>query len=403
MQVHAAEYDEAGYDTAGYDTAGYGAAEYDAVEYDAAEYNAVEYNAGGIAVKPLSFIIVGSGYRAMFYVRIARRYPEQFDLKYVLCRSEEKAERLIREQGAPATASVEQCENAGADFVVVAVNKTSIADVAREWILKGYPVVTETPAGSSIEKIKMLWDLKVNHSERIMVCEQYHRYPVLAGGLKAIEDGKLKDPYAVYLSVAHDYHGISLIRRMLQLGPEPVRMRGSRYEFPVTETDSRNGEITDGRIAGKLRDHVTMEFASGKAAFYDFSGVQYHSYIRSRHVTVQGQDGEWSDTILHYVNEEHKPETEYLLPYFAPRYQALETRELKELCRSWKPELLLEQAQDEYAIATMLYDMRDYLAGGPEVYPLAEALEDAYLWILMQEAVQSPGKEIISERMPWHE
>ena len=35
----------------------------------------------------------------MFYVRIAQRYPELFDLKYVLCRSAKKAERLRREGG----------------------------------------------------------------------------------------------------------------------------------------------------------------------------------------------------------------------------------------------------------------------------------------------------------------
>lgn len=354
-------------------------------------------------MKPLSFIIVGSGYRAMFYVRIARMHPEQFELKYMLCRSEEKAERLAREQGVPTTVSWEMCADSRPDFVVVAVNKDSIADVASEWIMRGYPVVTETPAGVSVEKLKMLWDLKVNHGGRIMVCEQYHRYPVLAGGLKAIDEGKLGDPYAVYLSVAHDYHGTSLIRRMLRIGSEPVKMRGSRYELPVTETDSRYGEITDGRVAKKFRDHVIMEFASGKTAFYDFSGVQYHSYIRSRHLTVQGQDGEWSDTILRYVNEDHLPEKEYLLPYLPSRYRELETEELRTLCGSWRPELLLEQAQDEYAMATMLYDMRDYLAGGDEVYPLAEALEDAYLWKLMQEAAANPGKEILSEKMPWQD
>lgn len=353
-------------------------------------------------MKPLSFIVVGSGYRAMFYARIAKRYPEQFELKYVLCRSEEKAGRLIREQGVPATASVEQCERAKPDVVVVAVNKDAIADVAAEWMRKGYPVAAETPAGSSVEKLNMLWDLQVNHGGRLMVCEQYHRYPVLAGGLKAIEEGKLGDPYAVYLSVAHDYHGISLIRRMLRIGLEPVKMRGSRYELPVTETDSRYGKITDGRVGKKLRDHVIMEFVCGKSAFYDFSGVQYHSDIRSRHLTVQGQDGEWSDTVLRYVNQEYRPEKELMPLYFDSRYQALVTDELRELGREWRPELLLEQIQDEYAIATMLYDMREYLAGGPEVYPLAEALEDAYLWKLMQEAVVNPGKEVVSERMLWH-
>lgn len=353
-------------------------------------------------MKPLSFVLVGSGFRAMFYVRIARKYPELFELKYMLCRSEEKAQKMRQEQGIPATASIEACEKVHPDCIVVAVGKDDIADVAEEWVVKGYPVVTETPAGSSVEKLKRLWNLKKNNGGRIVVCEQYHRYPFLAAGLKAVQEGVLGEPYAVYLSLAHDYHGASLIRRMLGLKMERVTMRGSRYEFPVTETDSRYGEITDGRVSMKVRDHVVMEFESGKVAFYDFSGVQYRSFIRTRHLTVQGQNGEWSDTMLYYVNEEHKPEAVHLLPYFNPRYRALETKELRELCRPWKAEVLLEQAQDEYAVATMLYDLKSYLDGGEEVYPLAEALEDAYIWLLIQEAVQNPRKEIVSEQMPWH-
>lgn len=42
-------------------------------------------------MKVLSYIIVGSGYRAEFYARIAAAYPQLFRAIF-LCRSEEKAE-----------------------------------------------------------------------------------------------------------------------------------------------------------------------------------------------------------------------------------------------------------------------------------------------------------------------
>ena len=45
-------------------------------------------------MKKLSFVVVGSGFRAMFYGRIARTYPELFEMKYMLCRSQEKADRI---------------------------------------------------------------------------------------------------------------------------------------------------------------------------------------------------------------------------------------------------------------------------------------------------------------------
>ena len=38
------------------------------------------HNKGNKSMKPLSFVIVGSGWRAMFYVRIAQRYPQCFKL-----------------------------------------------------------------------------------------------------------------------------------------------------------------------------------------------------------------------------------------------------------------------------------------------------------------------------------
>ena len=42
------------------------------------------------------------------------------------------------------------------------------------------------------------------------------------------------------------------------------------------------------------------------------------------------------------------------------------------------------------------------LAGGPEAYPLREALEDAYYWLLFTEAVRHPWEAVRPEYMPWH-
>lgn len=74
---------------------------------------------------------------------------------------------------------------------------------------------------------------------------------------------------------------------------------------------------------------------------------------------------------------------------------------MRRIAAQWNPVLELDGAQDEYAIASMMFDMRAYLEGGREVYPLAEALEDAYTWFLMERARKSPGEIIESERMPW--
>ncbi len=355
-------------------------------------------------MRRLSFVIIGSGWRSLFFARIARKFPEQFALKYMLCRTPEKAEKMAAEHGVPATVSVEECEQAKPDFVVVAVNKDSLCEETKKWVLKGFPVLCETPAAVSVEDLKELWSM-VQNGAKIQIAEQYHRYPIMAAGLKEVWEGKLADPYAVYLSMAHDYHGFSLIRRMLE-PKEPMKLKlqylqGMQYHFPVTETDSRYGAITDGSVNEKDRTVVTMQFENGKVAFYDFSGVQYHSYIRSRHVNVQGRDGEWNDTMVRFVDENHQPVTEQLTAWLDPKYACLETEELLRQSKEWQPFVTMDNEQDEYAIASMMYDMGEYIVGGKEVYPMAEALEDAYLLILLKEAINSPGSKVVPEDMPW--
>ncbi len=352
--------------------------------------------------RPLRFVIVGSGWRAMFYVRIARRYPEQFQLLHMLCRSEEKAQEMRTLYQIPATASEEECEAAAPDFVVTVISKGVLYEAAMHWAWKGIPVLCETPAGIGIDQLKELWTLHTGGSIRIQIAEQYHRYPMIAAGLQAIAEGKLGDPNVAYLSAAHDHHAASLLRHMLALQPGPVRLQGKRYAFPVTETDSRAGAITDGRVKQGDRTVVTLEYAGGKVGFYDFSGVQYHSFIRARHVNVQGSKGEWNDTVLRYVNADHLPEEERLLPWLSQKYAPLHTEELQRQSAGWNPFLTLDQAQDEYAVATMLYDLRAWLEKGTEVYPLAEALEDAYTRLLMRQAAAHPETWVVSEPMPWH-
>lgn len=47
----------------------------------------------------LRFIVVGSGWRSLFYWRIAQALPERFELCAMLCRTEEKAEKMHQEYG----------------------------------------------------------------------------------------------------------------------------------------------------------------------------------------------------------------------------------------------------------------------------------------------------------------
>ena len=349
-----------------------------------------------------SYLIVGSGYRAEYYARIAARYPDRFRALF-LCRSEEKARLISARTGVGAVTSAEEARAFCPDFVVVAVDRDHVGEVTGQWAVMGYPVVAETPVGSSVEELTKLWTLEREHGAKIVCCEQYHRYPLLARGLALVKSGWIGTPVSAYLSLAHDYHGFSLIRRMLGVTGEDYALRGVRNTAPVLATDSRAGAILDGALACEERDTLYISFSSGKTAIYDFSSTQYRSFIRSRHLILRGEMGEWCDRIVYGVDEENRPRREYLMPEPEKRYMVLDTQGMRDLRKTWQGELFLDTLQDEFAVATILLDMEDYIQGGPSPYPLREALEDAHFWLLAREALKSPFHEVPCPVMPWRE
>lgn len=360
-------------------------------------------------MSPLTYLIVGSGWRAEFYGRIAAAYPGFFRAVYY-CRSEEKAALMRARTGAYAFTSKEACLTMNPDFVVTAVDKAHSADVTIEWARRGFAVACETPAAPTFEGLKALWDSQGRFSEnpepspenpgivpaspKITCMEQYHRYPILMAGLAAVDAGAIGEPYTAYLSAAHDYHGFSLIKKMLKTEGEGYTVRGQKIKSPVIMTDSRNSALYDGALKTADRDILHITFDSGKTAVYDFSGTQYHSFIRSRSLIVRGSRGEWNGRTILGLNPENEPTRISLMPDIPARYRCLDNTALRDLRKVWQNELTLETAQDEFAIASMLLDMREFIAGGPSPYPLISALEDSLFWLRAQEALSSPWTEV---------
>ena len=68
----------------------------------------------------LRYVIVGSGYRAEYFGRIAKTYPDLFSALYP-CRSEEKADLIKRHTGVDAVTDADACLAFRPDFVVIAV------------------------------------------------------------------------------------------------------------------------------------------------------------------------------------------------------------------------------------------------------------------------------------------
>lgn len=353
--------------------------------------------------KTVRFAVIGSGWRSLFYWRIAKTYPELFQMTAMLCRTEEKAEKMKKEYGIPAVTSAKELREGKPQFAVVAVNKASIAQVTMEWAGAGYPVLCETPAALTLVDLEALWNLR-KQGARIQVAEQYFLYPAFAAALETVKKGYLGEVFAVDLSAAHEYHGASLIRRFLGVGLENATLTGKKYVFPVEETDSRYGPVSDGRVSMRERVRMTFDFEGGKSAFYDFDGIQYHSFIRSRHLKLQGQRGELYDRTLRYVDKSHAVHEEFIREECIRQGEGIKRVLLGDeilyenpFYRLGKPQLL---PQDETAVASLLLGMERYVEDGAECYPLAEALQDAYMQILMEEALKS-GAPVKSEDQVW--
>ena len=342
----------------------------------------------------LSFLLVGSGYRSEYYARVVRAYPDLFRALY-LCRSPEKAALMTARTGLPATVSLAECEAFAPDFAVIAVDRSHIADVAEEWILRGLPVVTETPVGSTVPQLRRLRELHAGGA-KIVCCEQYHRQPLLMAGLQAVAGGLIGEPSSASISFLHDYHAASLLRRALGTAGEAFTVRGEVRRSRVVDTDSRGGAILTGHVSEAERGTFHIAYASGKTALYDFCPVQYRTFIRSRHFTVRGERGEWSDCLVTWADGQNQPRRLFLMPEIPEAYRCLDSQSLRDARKQWKSELAPDTLSDEFAIASLLLDMGAYLADGPSPYPFDEAVDDAVFWLALLQAAAHPWEPVRS-------
>ena len=361
------------------------------------------------------FIIVGSGWRSLFYVRIAKALPELFEVGAMLCRTKEKAERMAQENNIYTTTSVEECREMKPDFVVVAVNKGAIAAISKEWMDYGFTVLCETPAAQDVDTLKELWQ---RHKEGgcLIVAEQYKYDALYQAQLQLLEKGLIGEPSFLHISLAHEYHGASLMRAYLQ---EPCQtaftVSAKSYVFPTIETLSRYEKFTDGKVTDKKRTIATFEFADGKVALYEFDSEQYRSPIRNNYVKLQGVKGEMKDQKFYWLDEENEPCEAELVFSGRTFYRESENPNLKEGYECVEIQFVQESipqktvyktpfegsniSTEETAMACLMLQAAEYDRELAE-NELRNALQDVYMALLMQQAVET-GKNVSSQVQIW--
>jgi predicted dehydrogenase len=156
---------------------------------------------------PLSFAIVGVGWRADFFLRIARALPERFRIAGMVARNAEKGRAIEAQWGVPTYRDIDGLLRAGAgEFAVVSVPQPAAPGVIAELAERGVAIFTETPPAPTLQGLLDLWPL-VERGAQIQVAEQYIFQPHHAARLAIIRSGVLGDPSYAHVSACHGYHG----------------------------------------------------------------------------------------------------------------------------------------------------------------------------------------------------
>lgn len=364
-------------------------------------------------MQKLRFVIVGSGWRSLYYARIARALPDRFELCAMLCRTEEKAARMAAEYGIPAVTCEQACIDLRPDVVVIAVSKASLAEVSAVWLQRGFTVLCETPAAMDVPALERLWALQQSGC-RLVIAEQYTRYPVIQAMLAALDTGLIGQRQCLTLSLAHEYHAASLARAFLGLQPgTPFTVSARTFTYPTARTFSRYERFTDRALKPSARTAAVFAFAGGQTLLYDFDSEQYRSPIRPSAVRLQGSLGYMDTDVFRWLDADGAPHTDTLRIDAMPvhtgdpnpnlaDYEEIRSVSLGSRTLYTPPFGLCGLSQDETAIAQLLAAAGAYARGEADApYPLAGALEDAYAAILLRHAAAT-GETLSSARHPWH-
>jgi predicted dehydrogenase len=341
-----------------------------------------------------SFVVVGAGWRAEMFWRLAAALPGVECVGAVV--------RTPRELPVPALRAIDEVR---ADFVVTAVPWDVNPAVIRAAVDRGLPVLAETPPAPDLPAMRALWD-DVGASGLVQVAEQYLLVPAHAARLAAVRAGVLGTPTQVQVSSTHMYHAISMMRGHLGVGGEPATVRAMRTTAPLVDPLTRDGWTGDAAPRPADTTIAVLDWGEGRSGVYDFTANQWHNQLRFRRLVVRGTHGELrDDEVVRLLGPETitrsplvRRQTGYDLDLdgYDTDHITLGDRVLFR-----NPYPGHRWNDEEIAIATLLARTADWVRGdGPGPYPLHEGLQDHHLALAVEEAADT-GRTVVTSREAW--
>jgi len=341
-----------------------------------------------------SFVVVGAGWRAEMFWRLAAALPDLRCLGAVV--------RSPRSLPVPTFASLDEVRP---DFVVTAVPWDANPAVVRDAVRRGLPVLAETPPAPDADGLRALWSA-VGASGLVQVAEQYLMVPAHAARLAAVRGGVIGTPTQVQVSSTHQYHAVSLIRGLLGVGFGPVTVRAGRSTAPLVDPLTRDGWTDDDAPKPATTTIATIDFGDGRSGLYDFTDNQWHNQLRFRRILVRGTHGELrDDEVVRLAGPRTivrtplvRRQTGYDLDLDGFETDVI-TRGDEVLFRN--PFIGQRWNDEEIAIATLLRRTAAWVRGaGPPPYPLADGAQDHLIALAVEEAADT-DRTVTVPPPPW--
>ncbi|MBL8995601.1 MAG: Gfo/Idh/MocA family oxidoreductase, partial [Spirochaetia bacterium] len=121
---------------------------------------------------PIPFALIGGGWRADFFLRIAAALPEKFRAVGAFLRNADKRKAFESRWNIPAVSTLAELAALKPAYAVVSVPAGVAPDLIRDTVGQNLPVLTETPPAWDLAKIGELHPL-VKQGAKIQVAEQY--------------------------------------------------------------------------------------------------------------------------------------------------------------------------------------------------------------------------------------
>src|SRR3984893_14635007 len=355
--------------------------------------------------RPIVFGLLGGAWRAEFYFRIAQLLPERFRVAGCFARSEATRAGIKTDWNIPVFDTMAGLLKERPEFVVTSVPWAASGPLLVELASQNMPVLAETPPAADLEALIRLWQ-SLPANARVQVAEQYALQPLHAARLAFVRAGKLGEISQVQVSIAHGYHGVSLIRKFLGITFENVVMRAFTFKSALIAGPGRAGPPSEEKEIESTQTIAYLQFGP-KLAVFDFTTDQYFSWIRSQRLLLRGDRGEINNLEGSYLENFRTPvrirferndagQEGNLEGYYHKGYYA---GGMDWYQNPFAPGRL---ADDEIAVATCLESMRGYLETGKSFYSLAEASQDHYLSLMLDEATKT-GKTMESSSQVWAE